>query len=120
MAPPFRAEHIGSLLRPQSLIEARHKVGLSSPSGPAQENLIKIQNEAIAAVVSQQLARSTRPITSGEYERKIFYSDFFDRLPASSCVLIYLSTPLSRISLPSRSWRHVVPKAVMALYALGR
>jgi methionine synthase II (cobalamin-independent) len=80
MTPPFRAEHIGSLLRPQSLIEARHKVGPSLPSSPAQENLIKIQNEAIAAVVSQQLARSIRPITSGEYERKIFYSDFFDRL----------------------------------------
>jgi methionine synthase II (cobalamin-independent) len=80
MAPPFRAEHIGSLLRPQGLIEVRHKVGPSLPSGPVQENLIKIQNEAIAAVVSQQLARSIRPITSGEYERKIFYSDFFDRL----------------------------------------
>lgn len=39
---------------------------------------------------------------------------------ASSCILTYLSAPLGRISPPSRSWRHVVPKAAMALYALGR
>ena len=80
MAPPFRADHIGSLLRPQQLIEARNEALSSSSSEAAQESLIKIQNQAIAAVVEQQLARSIRPITSGEYERKIFYSDFFDRL----------------------------------------
>ncbi len=79
MAPPFRADHIGSLLRPQPLIEARN-VTSTSASVTARADYINAQNEAIAAVVRQQLDRSVRPITSGEYERHIFYSDFFDRL----------------------------------------
>jgi hypothetical protein len=76
MAPPFRAEHIGSLLRPQGLIEARHKVGPSLPSGPAQENLIKIQNEVIAAVVSQQLA----PLNPPHYIWRVRAQDLLLRL----------------------------------------
>ena len=79
MPPPFRADHIGSLLRPRSLIEAR-KITSTSASATARADYIKAQNEAIATVVREQLDRSVRPITSGEYERHIFYSDFFDRL----------------------------------------
>ena len=79
MTPPFRADHIGSLLRPQSLIEAR-KITSTSASVTAKADYINAQNEAIATVVRQQLDRSVRPITSGEFERHIFYSDFFDRL----------------------------------------
>lgn len=79
MPPPFRAEQIGSLLRPRSLIEARNITSTSS-SLTTRSEYLSAQDSAIAAVVTQQLNRSVRPITSGEYERYIFYSDFFDRL----------------------------------------
>lgn len=79
MTPPFRAEHIGSLLRPRALIEARN-ITSTLASATARSEYVEIQNAAIAAVVEQQLARGVQPITSGEYERHIFYSDFFNRL----------------------------------------
>ena len=81
MTPPFRAEQIGSLLRPQELLGIRSASGQNaSYIGKAPKEVEVLTQTAIASVVKEQLAHSIRPITSGEYERHIFYSGFFERL----------------------------------------
>ncbi|KAK7749187.1 hypothetical protein SLS62_008368 [Diatrype stigma] len=82
MAPPFRFDHIGSLLRPQSLLDAR-----SSLSAPSQmysleipDAVKKAEAEAIRDVVRLQVEKGVRPITDGEYARHIYYGGFFEKL----------------------------------------
>lgn len=82
MAPPHRADHIGSLLRPSSLLEAR--ACLSSPSElytiSNHETIKSAERQAIADVVSKQIDLSIRPLTSGEFCRHIYYGGFFEKL----------------------------------------
>jgi len=71
--PPFRADHVGSLIRPNVLIEAREaaeKGGL-----PAAE-LMRIQHEAIRGVVRLQEELGLRLVTDGEYNRHSWQRDF--------------------------------------------
>ncbi|KAI1119185.1 hypothetical protein F5Y14DRAFT_124685 [Nemania sp. NC0429] len=82
MAPPFRNDHIGSLLRPEALLEARRS--LASPSQmysleiPASAKAA--EREAIQRVVQLQIQKGIRPITDGEYARHIYYGGFFEKL----------------------------------------
>ncbi|KAI1373540.1 UROD/MetE-like protein [Hypoxylon crocopeplum] len=82
MAPPFRADHIGSLLRPQSLLEARSC--LSSPSQmyslDVPESVKDAEMQAVREVVQLQLQKGVRPITDGEYARHIYYGGLFEKL----------------------------------------
>ncbi|KAK8099038.1 5-methyltetrahydropteroyltriglutamate-homocysteine methyltransferase [Apiospora kogelbergensis] len=82
MSPPFRADHVGSLLRPQSLLDARSS--LSSPSKMYSLEVPKAvkaaEAQAIRDVVQVQLERGIRPITDGEYARHIYYGGFFEKL----------------------------------------
>ena len=82
MAPPFRMDQIGSLLRPEQLLEAR--ASLSSPSQMYEivqdKNIKKAESRAIKAVVQKQLELGIRPICSGEYTRHIYYGGFFEKL----------------------------------------
>ncbi|KAK5128897.1 hypothetical protein LTR85_000230 [Meristemomyces frigidus] len=82
MAPPFRADQIGSLLRPKELLDAR--ASLSSPSQlydiATDEKIKQAEQKAIDWAVQKQLELSIRPICSGEYGRHIFYGGFFETL----------------------------------------
>jgi 5-methyltetrahydropteroyltriglutamate--homocysteine methyltransferase len=71
--PPFRAEHIGSLLRPAKLLHAReqHLAGRLD-----QDGLAAIENEAIRRVVRLQEEAGLEVITDGEFRRGT-YSDAF-------------------------------------------
>lgn len=81
MAPPFRAEQIGSLLRPIELLSARKKSdSTSSYAQNLPEDVKRLTQEAIVAAVQKQLSLSIRPITSGEFERHIFYGGFFENI----------------------------------------
>ena len=62
--PPFRAEHIGSLLRPKALLEARYR---SPPPDP--ESLRALEDEHVAAVVRWQESLGLESITDGEFRR---------------------------------------------------
>jgi hypothetical protein len=62
--PPFRAEHLGSLLRPKDFLAQRSAFEKSEIS---QEVLTKAEDEAIAAVVKVQLENNFHAITDGEY-----------------------------------------------------
>ena len=71
--PPFRADHVGSLIRPANLIAAREDL-LAGKITRAQ--LLEIQHAAIRDVVKMQEDLGLRVVTDGEYNRKSWQSDF--------------------------------------------
>jgi len=74
--PPFRADHVGSLLRPPELLAARadHAAG---KIGEAE--LRRIEDESIRKAVAFQESVGLQSITDGEYRREVFYGDFYCR-----------------------------------------
>ena len=71
--PPFRADHVGSLIRPDALIKAREAA--EKGELPAAE-LMRIQHEAIRGVVRLQEELGLRLVTDGEYNRHSWQRDF--------------------------------------------
>src|SRR5580693_2086339 len=71
--PPFRADHVGSLIRPDALIAAREAAEKGSIP-PAE--LIHIQHEAIRGVVRLQEELGLKLATDGEYNRFSWQRDF--------------------------------------------
>src|SRR5580698_8070860 len=75
--PPFRADHVGSFLRPKYLLEARDAAKQGSLS-PAE--LRTIEDRAISEVVRLQEDLGLRGITDGEFRRTYFHVDFLTQL----------------------------------------
>ena len=71
--PPFRAEHIGSLLRPPALLRAREDFAAGLID---RQKLTEIENDAIRAVVRLQEDAGLQVVTDGEFRRGT-YSDAF-------------------------------------------
>ena len=71
--PPFRADQVGSLIRPQHLIEAREKFAKGEIT---QQQLLDIQHPAIREVVKMQEDIGLKSVTDGEYNRTSWQSDF--------------------------------------------
>src|SRR5437764_9150217 len=74
--PPFRAEHVGSLLRPPELLKARadhEKDQLSAAE------LKRLEDDLIRKAVAMQEEIGLQAITDGEYRRGVFYADFICR-----------------------------------------
>src|SRR5215204_5893859 len=71
--PPFRADHVGSLLRPQNLLDARarHAAGEIDAA-----ELRGIEDEAIAEAVRMQADVGLRTATDGEFRRASWHMDF--------------------------------------------
>lgn len=82
MAPLFRADQVGSLLRPASLLETRTKNSITSSYDgiTANPEVVKATYDAVASAVERQLENSIYPVTTGELERSIFYGGFFETL----------------------------------------
>jgi methionine synthase II (cobalamin-independent) len=76
-APPFRAEHIGSLLRPEHLITARRRFRAGAIG---HDELAAIENEAIADAVRMQQAAGFAVVTDGEFRRASYHGFFYSRL----------------------------------------
>lgn len=70
---PFRADHVGSLLRPVALREARAKRAIGEISAEA---LREIENDCIRATVAKQESIGLRAATDGEYRRAYWHFDF--------------------------------------------
>ncbi len=75
--PPFRADHVGSLLRPQNLLAARDDFAAGRMS---KEDLRAIEDEAIADVVRLQADAGLQTATDGEFRRASWHMDFIYRL----------------------------------------
>ncbi|HET7609699.1 MAG TPA: 5-methyltetrahydropteroyltriglutamate--homocysteine S-methyltransferase, partial [Gammaproteobacteria bacterium] len=67
--PPFRAEHVGSLLRPRSLLELRSKVADGAASA---SSLRAHEDSCIRELVQLQEELGLRSITDGEFRRNTF------------------------------------------------
>ena len=77
LQPPFRAEHIGSLLRPASLLDLRRK----HLSGQASEEILRAaEDAAIREAVALQERVGLRLATDGEFRRHSYHSYFFAQL----------------------------------------
>ena len=74
--PPFRADHVGSLLRPPELLKARANRAAGKITA---EELRATEDAAIRKAVAYQEQVGLQSITDGEYRREIFYSDFYFR-----------------------------------------
>ncbi|MCJ1325059.1 hypothetical protein MMC10_001721 [Thelotrema lepadinum] len=75
--PPFRAEHIGSLLRPEELVKHRYAVANGSAT---KESLVPIEQEAIRDIVKLQQECGIHGLTNGEHPRHFFWGTFFETL----------------------------------------
>ncbi|MDQ0326162.1 5-methyltetrahydropteroyltriglutamate--homocysteine methyltransferase [Rhodopseudomonas julia] len=76
-AGPFKADHVGSFLRPQRLIAARKR---HIEGDLSDEALREIEDECILEVVRKQEAIGLRAITDGEFRRTFFHIDFLQKL----------------------------------------
>jgi len=75
--PPFRADHVGSLLRPPQLLTAR--ADFAAGRIPADE-LRAIEDDAIRAVVRKQEDVGLQSATDGEFRRTSWHMDFIYQL----------------------------------------
>jgi 5-methyltetrahydropteroyltriglutamate--homocysteine methyltransferase len=75
--PPFRADHVGSFLRPSALLDARdrHKRG-EIPTAALRE----VEDTAIRDIVRYQEELGLEGITDGEFRRTYFHIDFLEQL----------------------------------------
>ena len=75
--PPFRADHVGSLLRPASLKEARARRDRGEINSA---DLAAIEDAAIERIVARQEEIGLRSATDGEFRRAMWHFDFLERL----------------------------------------
>jgi 5-methyltetrahydropteroyltriglutamate--homocysteine methyltransferase len=75
--PPFRADHVGSLLRPSALLRARAAHADGEIDLPA---LRAVEDAAIREVVAMQERVGLRAATDGEFRRTSWHMDFIHRL----------------------------------------
>jgi 5-methyltetrahydropteroyltriglutamate--homocysteine methyltransferase len=73
MKPPFRADHVGSLLRPAFLKEARAR------NTPPSE-LRALEDGAIRQVIAKQADIGLESATDGEFRRAMWHFDFLEHL----------------------------------------
>jgi 5-methyltetrahydropteroyltriglutamate--homocysteine methyltransferase len=71
--PPFRADHVGSLLRPPALMRARARFKAGEIDGDA---LREVEDEAILGVIELQREAGLRSVTDGEFRRTSWHMDF--------------------------------------------
>jgi 5-methyltetrahydropteroyltriglutamate--homocysteine methyltransferase len=75
--PPFRADHVGSLLRPRRLLDAREDLSKGSITA---EELRNIEDEEIAKLVQMQRDVGLQSATDGELRRGSWHMDFIYQL----------------------------------------
>jgi 5-methyltetrahydropteroyltriglutamate--homocysteine methyltransferase len=75
--PPFRADHVGSLLRPPEVHEARKRCALGTIT---PQQLRAVEDHAIAAAVRRVESLGMRSVTDGEFRRAWFHLDFLQQL----------------------------------------
>ena len=75
--PPFRADHVGSFLRPKDLLEAREQ---SQKGAMSKADLREAEDRAIRDIVRFQEDLGLQGITDGEFRRTYFHIDFLEQL----------------------------------------
>jgi 5-methyltetrahydropteroyltriglutamate--homocysteine methyltransferase len=75
--PPFRADHVGSLLRPQEVLRAREDFAAGTIT---TEQLKEIEDAAIEKIIWQQGEVGLKTATDGELRRESWHMDFIYQL----------------------------------------
>jgi 5-methyltetrahydropteroyltriglutamate--homocysteine methyltransferase len=75
--PPFRADHVGSLLRPPALLQARERFAAGAITA---EDLRAAEDDAIRDVVRMQQEVGLQSATDGEFRRSSWHMDFIYQL----------------------------------------
>lgn len=104
-APPFRAEHLGSLLRPQRLIQARE--AWENGEGNKEE-LRELEKATVKEIVQTQLDLGFHAANDGEYFRQTFWGPFFLSLEG-----------FSQIDVPPDSYRQYMPETAALIEYFG-
>ena len=76
--PPFRADHVGSFLRPKYLLDAREQFFVQQSI--SAEQLRRVEDKAITEIVQFQQDVGLQSITDGEFRRTYFHIDFLAQL----------------------------------------
>ena len=76
--PPFRADHVGSFLRPKYLLDAREQFFVKKEI--TAEQLRLVEDKAITEIVNFQQDVGLQSITDGEFRRTYFHIDFLEQL----------------------------------------
>ena len=82
--PPFRADHVGSLLRPAVLKQARAQRERGEITA---EELKTIEDREIEAVIHKQEEAGLRSVTDGEFRRAFWNYDFLGQLDSVEAYL---------------------------------
>jgi 5-methyltetrahydropteroyltriglutamate--homocysteine methyltransferase len=97
--PPFRAEHVGSLLRPEALLKARAALEGDQYRTVAKstmyDELKAIEDEAIREAVKLQENAGLQSITDGEFRRRSWYQDFVLALGGTSITFVDANKTIS-------------------------
>jgi 5-methyltetrahydropteroyltriglutamate--homocysteine methyltransferase len=95
--PPFRADEVGSLLRPQKIKEARAKL---EKGGISADDLRKIEDMEIEKVVHKQSSIGLKLATDGEFRRSWWHFDFLAKL--TGCELYHPDTGIQFAGVETR------------------
>jgi len=79
--PPFRADHVGSLLRPPALLRAREEAAAGRITA---DELHAVEDEAIVEAVRMQQEVGLQGVTDGEFRRGSWHMDFIYALDGIS------------------------------------
>jgi 5-methyltetrahydropteroyltriglutamate--homocysteine methyltransferase len=97
--PPFRAEHIGSLLRPKRLLDARAALEgdqyRKATHSVSYRELEGVESEAIREAVKLQEDAGLQGVTDGEFRRRSWYQDFVLSLGGTSITFVDPSKTIS-------------------------
>lgn len=75
--PPFRADHVGSFLRPAAIASAR---AMFAKNLITREELTAVEDKEIAALIEAQKAHGLKAVTDGEFRRAFWHLDFLAAL----------------------------------------
>ncbi|KAJ9622575.1 hypothetical protein H2204_011494 [Knufia peltigerae] len=89
----YRADQVGSLLRPKEILAAREKVADGTLT---TSDLRQLEDKYISEVVRKQLQAGLRSITDGEFRRAFFHLDFLQHLDGVEVQGSLLSTNKSK------------------------
>jgi 5-methyltetrahydropteroyltriglutamate--homocysteine methyltransferase len=77
LVPPFKADVVGSLLRPQGLLDTRSRFAKGELS---REALWDLEHQSLARAVELQKSAGLKVCTDGEYHRRHWFMDFVERI----------------------------------------
>ena len=74
---PFKADHVGSLLRPENLLNARNDYKNGEITA---EQLREVETQEIKRIVDKQIEVGLQAVTDGEFRRTWWHFDFLEHL----------------------------------------